>query len=197
MARPLPPLEPRLPRRDRAKTGVLRRRSRGDCSTEVFERVKTQLAANTRPARSRSSLRSSLPLKGLVFDASGQRMGPTFAYGKAGNRHAYYVTLSAQKAVNSAPGIIARVSASALDALVLERMRRVAGLADAGWSAITPPPSPRRSRAPLRKAQAGWTTVKSTMYAATRHDPWRRRGSTFAARLRKPNDVPVRLQPEP
>ena len=100
---------------------------------ELFDAVQAQLAANTRTRKARPNASATLPLKGLIFDAEGQRMSPTFAYGKGGKRHAYYVSVPLQRAVKPGPDVIGRLSARAFEALVLERLRGLTAKPNADW----------------------------------------------------------------
>ena len=104
---------------------------------ELFEAVQAQLAANTRERKGRQKT-AVLPLTGKLFDASGERMGPTFAYAKSGRRYAYYVSVPVQRAIKPPAGMITRLPARAFDALVLERLRRMADSPGADWSELLP-----------------------------------------------------------
>jgi len=57
-------------------------------------------------------------------------MTPAFAYGKSGAQHAYYVSLSVQRADKPRPGTISRVSAPAA------RMRVLTAEPDADWGGV-------------------------------------------------------------
>lgn len=105
---------------------------------ELFEAVQAQLSANASARKARPTAASSLVLRGLVFDAEGHRMGPSFAYGKSGRRHAYYVSGPLQKAIKLKPDVIGRVSARPFEALVLQRLRTLVGDANAGWGQLLP-----------------------------------------------------------
>ncbi|MDB5446188.1 MAG: hypothetical protein JWQ97_1505 [Phenylobacterium sp.] len=105
---------------------------------ELFEAVQAQLVANGRARKARSTASSSLALQGLVYDAEGHRMGPSFAYGKSGKRHAYYVSGPLQRAIKLKPGVIGRISARPFEALVLQRLRALISDQGTGWSEILP-----------------------------------------------------------
>ncbi|MDP3747660.1 MAG: recombinase family protein [Phenylobacterium sp.] len=105
---------------------------------DLFEAVQTQLTANARVRRARPTAAATLPLQGRIFDAEGQRMGPTFAYSKSGKRHAYYVSVPLQRAIKSGPEVIGRLSAGAFEALVLERLRGLSANPDADWPDLLP-----------------------------------------------------------
>ncbi|WP_426011254.1 recombinase family protein [Caulobacter sp. DWR2-3-1b2] len=91
---------------------------------ELFKAVQQQLAVNAAKRRVKGTLAGSLPLKGLVFDALGNRMGPSFAYGKNGGRHCYYVSVPLQRGEALPAGVIGRISALPMEALVLDRVSR-------------------------------------------------------------------------
>jgi DNA invertase Pin-like site-specific DNA recombinase len=92
---------------------------------ELWERVQARLAsARNREGRSRGG-RSTSPLAGILFDASGERLTPTHAV-KAGRRYRYYVSrplvtgtrADARDAVRCPAGEVeALVTASLLDLL--------------------------------------------------------------------------------
>ena len=94
---------------------------------EVFARVQAQLAGNTR-ARSERPLRSAqLPLRGLVFDADGHPMSPSFGYGRGGRVYRYYVSAPLQqgRTVEPREGVLRRVSAEALEEAVRVQLATV------------------------------------------------------------------------
>ena len=87
---------------------------------EVFARVQAQLAANTRTRKARPLRSAQLPLKGLVFDADGHPMSPSFGYGRGGRVYRYYVSAPLQQGrqVDEREGVLRRVSAEALEEAV-------------------------------------------------------------------------------
>lgn len=87
---------------------------------DVFAQVQAQLTNNTR-ARAERPLRSAqLPLRGLVFDADGHPMSPSFGYGRGGRVYRYYVSAPLQQGrkVEEREGVLRRVSAEALEEAV-------------------------------------------------------------------------------
>jgi hypothetical protein len=104
---------------------------------ELFDAVQRQLAANTAKRRERIT-GSARPLTGLLFNSAGDRMGPSFAYGKNGKRHAYYVSVPVQKAQKRASNVLTRVAALAFEELVLRRLCTLQGRSDQGWGQILP-----------------------------------------------------------
>ena len=84
---------------------------------DLFARVQAQLAANTRTRKDRPLRSAQLALKGLVFDADGHPMSPSFGYGRAGRVYRYYVSAPLQqgRTVEPREGVLRRVSAQALE----------------------------------------------------------------------------------
>ena len=94
---------------------------------DQFERAQARLAANTR-ARNERPLRSAeLPLRGLVFDADGHPMSPSFGYGRGGRVYRYYVSAPLQQGRKIEPreGVLRRVSAEALEEAVRTQLMTV------------------------------------------------------------------------
>ncbi len=94
---------------------------------EVFDRVQAQLAANTRARKERPLRSAQLALKGLVFDADGHPMSPSFGYGRAGRVYRYYVSAPLQQGRKVEPreGVLRRVSAEALEEVVRSQLATV------------------------------------------------------------------------
>jgi hypothetical protein len=94
---------------------------------EVFARVQAQLAANTRARKDRPLRSAQLPLKGLVFDADGHSMSPSFGYGRGGRVYRYYVSAPLQQGrkVEARDGVLRRVSAEALEEAVRTQLATV------------------------------------------------------------------------
>jgi site-specific DNA recombinase len=105
---------------------------------ELFEDVQAQVASNARARQARPTASSTLALQGLIFDVEGHRMVPSFAYGKSGKRHAYYVSAPLQRAIKPTPGVIGRISAKPLEALVLERLRTLSAKPRTDWPELLP-----------------------------------------------------------
>ena len=89
--------------------------------------MQAQLAANTRARKERPLRSAQLPLKGLVFDADGHSMSPSFGYGRGGRVYRYYVSAPLQQGrkVEDRDGVLRRVSAEALEEAVREQVRTV------------------------------------------------------------------------
>ncbi len=94
---------------------------------EVFARVQAQLAANTRTRKDRPLRSAQLPLSGLVFDADGHPMSPSFGYGRGGRIYRYYVSAPLQQGrkVVEREGVLRRVSADALEEAVRAQLEMV------------------------------------------------------------------------
>lgn len=98
----------------------------------VFARVQAQLAANTRTRKERPLRSAQLSLRGLVFDADGHPMSPSFGYGRAGRVYRYYVSAPLQQGrkVEEREGVLRRVSAEALEESVRTQLATVLPGAD-------------------------------------------------------------------
>jgi site-specific DNA recombinase len=94
---------------------------------ELFAKVEAQLVANTRARNDRPLRSARLPLKGLVFDADGHPMSPSFGYGRGGRVYRYYVSAPLQQGrkVEEREGVLRRVSAEALEEAVRTQLATV------------------------------------------------------------------------
>lgn len=99
---------------------------------ERFEAVQQQLIANAKARLERPPRAGAAMLKGLLFDQAGQRMSPSFGYGKEGRVFRYYVSADLQRGrrASADDGIVRRVSAPPLEALVVDRLTRLFGSSD-------------------------------------------------------------------
>jgi len=94
---------------------------------QLFGAVQAELDGHVTPRRNRPARVGPQPLRGLVFDAEGIPMPPTFAYGALGRVHRYYVSAPLQRgAQRVSDGIIRRAPAAPLEELVLNRIRQLA-----------------------------------------------------------------------
>jgi site-specific DNA recombinase len=106
----------------------------------VFEEVQARLSSNAgdkrRAALGLSARTPAAPLAGRVFDDAGYPMSPTTAHRKGGARYRYYVSSAAQKGEASKAGSLQRAPAAELEALVMERLERLAaaGPNTADWA---------------------------------------------------------------
>lgn len=85
------------------------------------------MAAKAALRRSRPARAVAGPLKGRLFDGLGQPMSPSFAYGKAGKLHRYYIAMALQRGVKlaRADGFIRRVSAPAVEGFLVDILNRI------------------------------------------------------------------------
>ena len=95
---------------------------------KLFEAVQKKLASQAARRRSRPTASTTSPLTGRIFDAEGGPMGPSFAYGRQGRRYRYYISapFSAGDKPQAAPGVIRRVAADGLEAVLVRRLARLA-----------------------------------------------------------------------
>jgi len=101
----------------------------------VQSRVAESVVRNDRSAPS-----AEAPLKRLVFGADGRPMTPTFSKGRGGRAYRYYTALVLQQGLRlEGEDAIARVSAPALERVVLERLQRIGRMGgDAAWDRVRP-----------------------------------------------------------
>lgn len=87
---------------------------------DLFEAVQQRLKANAGTHRDRPLRSADLPLKGLVHDADGHRMSPSFGYGRGGKVYRYYVSAPLQQGgkLDRRDGALRRVRAEALHEVV-------------------------------------------------------------------------------
>jgi DNA invertase Pin-like site-specific DNA recombinase len=101
-------------------------------SPELFEAVQRALSAGARRQARTEARMGAAPLTGLLFDAAGHPMSPTFAQGRKGKRYRYYVSSPLQRgrSVSAASGSSpTRVAGPAIERVVAEALVRL--LADA------------------------------------------------------------------
>jgi DNA invertase Pin-like site-specific DNA recombinase len=95
----------------------------------LFDAVQARMASLA-VVRSATPVRA-MPgvLAGKLFDADGERMSPSFAYGRGQRLYRYYVPLSDQtgRKQKRGEGLHHRVSADALEAFLVEHLRRFTG----------------------------------------------------------------------
>jgi DNA invertase Pin-like site-specific DNA recombinase len=90
----------------------------------LFDQVQALLAEQRRARHERPTRVSTAPLRGLLFDADGAPMSPTFGYGRAGRVYRYYVSAPLQQGRSAAdtPNAIRRVAAGAIETLVRDQL---------------------------------------------------------------------------
>ncbi len=98
----------------------------------IFDEVQRRLSAQAVRHRTRTTRVSTQPFKGLLFDADGAPMSPTFTRGRNGKLYRYYVSAPLQQGVRRQPEDekIRRVPADAIESLVTGCLGRIARAAD-------------------------------------------------------------------
>ena len=83
---------------------------------DLFDQVQGQLKLKTVNHSDRILRSADLPLKGLLHDADGHRMSPSFGYGRGGKVYRYYVSAPLQqgKTLRADPSAIRRVRAESV-----------------------------------------------------------------------------------
>ena len=96
---------------------------------DVFAKVQTRLASQTKQRRERPAQVSTMPLKGLLFDAGGSAMIPTFTHGTRSQVYRYYVSAPLQLGGRRDPDdeAIRRIPAKAIEDLVRGLLMRMTG----------------------------------------------------------------------
>lgn len=64
---------------------------------ELFDKVQAQVASSRRARRARPLRSAGMALKGLIFDADGHPMSPSFCFGRSGKVYRYYVSAPLQQ----------------------------------------------------------------------------------------------------
>jgi len=106
----------------------------GIVDPEVFVAAQALMAANTQQRGERPQRAATMALKGLLFDADGDPMSPTFTYGRGGRLYRYYASAPMQSGFRRAKNdeTIRRVPADSIEPIVratLERLTRRVGAA--------------------------------------------------------------------
>ena len=91
----------------------------------LFDAVQALLSTNRTTHRRRPTRVSTMPLKGLLFDADQQPMNPTFGHGSKGQVYRYYVSAPLQqgRGWQLEGDAIRRVPAEAIEEVVLDRLQ--------------------------------------------------------------------------
>ena len=123
----------------------------------TFYAVQALLAARASAPRERKSKAGHAALKGLIFDAEGRPMSPTFSYGRAGRAYRYYVSSPLQKggAVHE-DDTLRRVPGQSADDLVADVISRLV-------------------RGPAPQGEAGRYLARVELHAASVHLVLKRR----------------------
>lgn len=93
----------------------------------LFDAVQAGLDGNARQRRSTREGVARSALAGRIFDATGQPMSPTFAYGRKRRLYRYYVSASLQQGARSTGDDPAprRISAEVIEALLSDTLSRL------------------------------------------------------------------------
>ena len=112
-----------IPHKDRSYPGA----HPGIVEPETFAAAQALLAANTQRQNARPRRVEGLALKGLLFDANGAPMSPTFAYGRGGRLYRYYASAAPAWGMERGKdeGEIRRVPAEAVDSVVRDALQRL------------------------------------------------------------------------
>src|SRR5207245_3906472 len=96
----------------------------------LFAAVQAKLAAQARARRCRLRCSPAI-LSGRLFDNRGNRMSPTHA-NKGGARYRYYVSQAVLQNKPPSPGLVGRVPAAEIEALVVAALRSHLSASSAG-----------------------------------------------------------------
>jgi site-specific DNA recombinase len=94
-------------------------------SQALFDAVAAKLAAQATIRRETPTKATPGPLAGKLFDAAGEPMSPSFSYGRGGRLYRYYIALALQTGGRPKEGVIARVSAPAIETFLAGEMTRL------------------------------------------------------------------------
>ncbi|TNE94826.1 MAG: recombinase family protein [Rhodobacteraceae bacterium] len=95
----------------------------------LYDAVQSRLDRQARRRKPGDPSAPQAPLTGYIFDATGERMSPTFATGANGKRYRYYVSSSLQKGMRLPDeGVLRRAPAGPLEQVIADRLRRTAGI---------------------------------------------------------------------
>ena len=91
---------------------------------DLFDAVQAGLGARRSQWRERPQRAATMPLRGLLFDADGAPMSPSFTHGRNGQVYRYYVSSPLQlgRPVKPNPDAIRRVSAPEVERLLRDRL---------------------------------------------------------------------------
>jgi site-specific DNA recombinase len=100
----------------------------------VFAATQALLASKAQHRSERPQRSATMALKGLLFDADGELMSPTFTYGRGGRLYRYYASAPMQSGFRRAKGdgAIRRIPADEIEPVIrgaLDRLRRRSGSA--------------------------------------------------------------------
>jgi site-specific DNA recombinase len=120
---------------------------------ELWDRVQGQLARNRREHDGRVNAGGRNLLGGLLFDDRGNRMSPSHAKKRGGQRYRYYVSQALLQHRSEEAGSIARVSAQAIEDLVNEKVRAILSKQAGGSAAGSPADRAEQLRRLVRRVE--------------------------------------------
>jgi DNA invertase Pin-like site-specific DNA recombinase len=95
----------------------------------LWDEVQAKLDANRGERTNAPRATHSHLLTGLIFDDRGHRLSPSHVKKRDGRRYRYYVSQALLQDRGAPPGSLARVPAQAIEDLIIDRLRRIAGKA--------------------------------------------------------------------
>ncbi len=97
-----------------------------------FDQVQELMASQRRTHRERPTRVAPQPLRGILFDADGHPMSPSFGYGRNGKFYRYYVSAPLQQGrpVGTNPDALRRIAAGALEAIVRTQLAMALGASE-------------------------------------------------------------------
>jgi len=98
---------------------------------ELFSEVQSLLNEQRRVRRERPTRAATMPLKGIIFDAAGSPMCPSFTHCRHGKLHRYYVSAPLQQGRSAPkdPDLIRRLAAGEIESLVRDELLRLTNAA--------------------------------------------------------------------
>jgi site-specific DNA recombinase len=106
--------------------------------TAVFEAVQQRLAENAVARTQRSTRPTQAPLRGLIFDASGAPMSPSFTYAKCKRIYRYYVSNGPARPGVQQQEAVRRIAAEPVEVIVRERVGQILGaVAAPSWADLS------------------------------------------------------------
>lgn len=96
---------------------------------ELFDKVAEALNDKAAVRRQGAAKATSGSLTGVLYDATGRPMSPSFAYGKGGRLYRYYISMDLQVGAPVAPetNVIRRIPAEAIEELLVTVLQRLSG----------------------------------------------------------------------
>ncbi len=98
-------------------------------AAELFELVQAQLAAQRGSHHAHESIAGEAPLTGLLFDAAGSRMSPSFTRNRHGRIYRYYVSAPLQQGGQKQPASL-RLAAPVLEEAVRKALVQASEMPD-------------------------------------------------------------------